>query len=166
MERMLLLAILVVAVTTAAYFFQAQDREFTCTPTESMPESAFPPDMPGNVNGWSESYLANEAIVLPWRGVMKLDPGLENFIDDGWRGTKWPWQRILEGELSIEVFRIDTDQPVYARASPSTLGYGNLGIIPTLWSFPSSGCYKFIAKHDTGAHIYELEAILRVDFVD
>ena len=59
---------------------------------------------------------------------------------DGSLGMKWPWVRLIRGQLRITGRRLDADAPPLHSEIPE--GYGDLGFQPSTLVFSSSGCWE------------------------
>jgi len=89
----------------------------------------------------------NEALVT-WLwpdGKIVFKPGGPGFVlSDGTLSMKFGWWRRLNGPLTLEGRRVDSDAPAMRSSIPS--GYGEHGFQSTALIFPTPGCWQVTGR--------------------
>jgi hypothetical protein len=96
------------------------------------------------IHGW----YGNQAL---WAGVppggvlpAQRDPGTREW------STKFPWWRVLPGNLTITARRLDGPGPGAGFRGEVPGGYGSSGFVPSGLVWPSPGCWQVtgtVARH-------------------
>lgn len=81
-------------------------------------------------------------VTLNMPGVLVASAGMVS--PDGSISWKFPWWRMVEGQLTITGRRLDAPAPPLMSRVPS--GYGNIGFQASGVTFPSEGCWQVTGK--------------------
>ena len=102
-------------------------------------------ECPASINDSSSGGFGNDALrTTLWPGPVVFKPGGPGFVDsDGGLGMKWPFVRLIEGQLAVGGRRLDGEAPP-ARAYLND-GYGSKGFQPVYLVFPTPGCWEITA---------------------
>ncbi len=103
------------------------------------PFSPFPIGNYRNASGTLLTFLGE--------GPVLFYPGGAGAISaDGSMSIKWVWYRHgISGSLSITGHRLDAPAPPLKAGIPSS-GYGRTGVLPTILTFPTEGCWEVIGR--------------------
>jgi hypothetical protein len=130
-----------------------------CADSESGPVRAVEFRCPNQASSeFSNRYLA---VRLGWSdGVLTLRPGQGLKYENGARGIKVAWNRLVPGTLAVTGRRLDADAaPLRADVLD---GYGDIGGVTSILIFPTSGCWEVTGTLDN----HSLTFVLRVEIID
>jgi hypothetical protein len=101
------------------------------------------------------------SVDLGWPdGIVVFKPGGPGFVlKDGSLSMKWPWQRSVHGQLTIDGRRLDATAPPL-RASISE-GMGDIGFQATALIFPTPGCWE-VTGHVANASLTFVTRVVKI----
>jgi hypothetical protein len=105
------------------------------------PPGASPPFGPPGVSVWGNQALR---VTLNMDGVIVANGGMIH--SDGSIGWKFPWWRLVRGQLMITGKRLDAPAPPATSYVP--YGYGDIGFQASGVTFSSEGCWQITGKVD------------------
>jgi hypothetical protein len=83
--------------------------------------------------------------ILPPDGKVIFSRGRPGFIDtDGNLELKWPWTRVVRGQLAIEGRRLDAPAAPLRYTLPTS--YGSWGFQPSTLIFSGEGCWEVTGR--------------------
>jgi hypothetical protein len=111
-----------------------------CPVTHPLPH-ALPPALPPLPVSYIHGWYGNDAlwIGVPAGGLLPAGRPYGTPWPNEW-GTKFPWWRIVPGQLTIKARRLDGPSAGFHAEIPS--GYGMTGFNPSGLIWPSPGCWQ------------------------
>ena len=145
--RILLLGIaclpVALSIEKSARSAVANTPAFAC-PTTTSPEKKY-----GN------QFLST--ILWP-KGKVIFEPGGSGFVlEDGALAMKFPWWRLVEGQLTIEGHRLDGPAAPLRASVPD--GYGATGFQSTALIFPAPGCWEVTGRVGGGSLTFVTQVV-------
>ena len=111
----------------------------------------------------SPSLYGNGALSvdLGWPdGTIVFKPGGPGFVlKDGSLSMKWPWQRSVHGQLTVDGRRLDAAAPPLRANIPDS--YGDIGFQSMALIFPTPGCWE-VTGHVANAGLTFVTRVIRI----
>lgn len=114
-----------------------------------QPPDAVAPDPSVLPVPWVDRWYGNEAIWirLPTDGVLPAQPDpAATDHDAGTLYTKFPWWRVLGGQLLASARSLDRSSGQFDAEIGSVSEYGPTGFVPSILTFDHAGCWEITAS--------------------